>query len=231
MSRSKISLAPEGGWIIAISAVTVVIAVVISLLSKSDPGFNPGWLWLTVAASIWFLIVLNFFRDPKRTSPEGNNIVVSPADGKVIRQLTDASDSPLTPAGKLVSIFMSPLNVHVNRAPFSGRIASVEHRNGRFKSAFKDAASRENEHVEVIMDVWHGLLVTHDKLAFRQVAGFLARRIVFHPKPGDMLLTGERVGMIRFGSRVDLYLPDNVILKTKVGDRVVAGETIIGEFI
>ncbi len=218
MSGSKVSLAPEGGWIIAVSAVTVVIAVVISLLGKSD-----HWLWLTVAATVWFFMVLNFFRDPARTSPEGNNIVVSPADGKVI-YTGDASDSPLTSAGQLVSIFMSPLNVHVNRAPFSGRIASVEHRNGRYISAFKDAASRENERVEVIMDTTLG------KLAFRLVAGFLARRIVFHPKPGDMLLTGERVGMIRFGSRVDLYLPDNVKLKIKTNDRVVAGETIIGEF-
>jgi len=219
MSGLKVSLAPEGGWIIAISAVTVVIAVVISVLGKSN-----HWLWLTAAATILFFLVLNFFRDPARTSPEGNNIVISPADGKVI-YTGDASNSPLTPAGKLVSIFMSPLNVHVNRAPFSGRITSVEHRNGRFRSAFKDAASRENEHVEVIMDTNLG------KIVFRQVAGFLARRIVFHPKSGDMLLTGERVGMIRFGSRVDLYLPDNVILKTKTDDRVVAGETIIGEFI
>lgn len=219
MSRTKVSLAPEGGWIIALSGATVVIAVIISLLSNGN-----HWLWFTAGATAWFLLVLNFFRDPARTSPEGNNIVVSPADGKVIF-IGEATHSPLTPAGQLVSVFMSPLNVHVNRAPFSGRIVSVEHRSGRFKSAFKEAASRENEHVEVIMDTTLG------RLAFRQVAGFLARRIVFHPKPGDMLSTGERVGMIRFGSRVDLYLPDNVKLKTRINDRVVAGETIIGEFV
>ena len=219
MTRTKVSLAPEGVWIITLSGVTVVIAVIISLLSNGNQ-----WLWFTAGATAWFLMALNFFRDPARTSPEGNNIVVSPADGKVIF-IGEATHSPLTPAGQLVSIFMSPLNVHVNRAPFSGRIVSVEHRSGRFKSAFKEAASRENEHVEVIMDTTLG------RLAFRQVAGFLARRIVFHPKSGDMLSTGERVGMIRFGSRVDLYLPDNVKLKTRIHDRVVAGETIIGEFV
>jgi len=218
MSKVRTTLAPEGARIIIVSAILVVIAVVFSILTKGGKG-----IWLPAATSIWFLAVIQFFRDPLRVPPSSDRIIVSPADGKVI-SIGDAINSPLTPAGHRVSIFMSPFNVHVNRAPFSGLVISTKHRSGNFKSAFKPSASNENEQVEVIMETSYG------KLAFRQIAGFLARRIVFHPKPGDKLTTGQRVGMIRFGSRVDLFLPENAILKVNFGDNVTAGVTIIGEF-
>jgi phosphatidylserine decarboxylase len=218
MSKHRVGLAPEGARIIIISAILVVIAVVFSILTKGGEG-----LWLPAVTSIWFLGVVQFFRDPLRSPPSGDMIIVSPADGKII-SIGEAVNSPLTPAGTRISIFMSPFNVHVNRAPYKGTVVSAEHRNGSFKSAFKPSASHENEQVKVLMDTSYG------KLAFIQIAGFLARRIVFHPKPGDLLTTGERIGMIRFGSRVDLFLPENAILKVNNGDNVTAGVTIIGEF-
>ena len=218
MRRRKVSLAPEGIRIISVSAILVVVAVVYSLLTKDGRG-----LWVTAATSVWFLAVVYFFRDPARNTVCDDITIIAPADGKVI-SVGEAIDSPLSPPGQRVSIFMSPLNVHVNRAPFYGIVETVEHRSGRFMSAFKPSASRENEHVEVVMDTGFG------KMAFKQIAGFLARRIVFHPKPGDSLATGQRIGIIRFGSRVDLFVPDNAKLKVHLGDRVSAGETIIGEF-
>lgn len=217
MRRPKVSLAPEGFRIIFVSALLVLVAAVYSLLTNDGRG-----LWVTAATSVWFMAVVVFFRDPERITPEGDNIIVSPADGKII-SIGEAVESPLAQPGQRVSIFMSPLNVHVNRSPFSGVVKRVEHRLGRFKSAFKPVASRENEHVEVILETGAG------EMAFRQIAGFLARRIVFHPKPGDSLSTGQRVGIIRFGSRVDLFIPDEVKLKVYLGDHVAAGVTIIGE--
>lgn len=218
MHKRKVGLAPEGRRIIIISAILVVIAVVFSILT----GYGRG-LWLPAATSVWFLLVVWFFRDPVRVAPLGDKNILSPADGKII-SLGDAIDSPLTPAGNRISIFMSLWNAHVNRAPISGTIESVEHRKGRFRAAFNPSAAIENENVEVVMRTDFG------RLAFRQVAGFIARRIVFHPRKGDTLASGERVGMIRFGSRVDLFLPDRVRLKVHLGDKVTAGETIIGEF-
>lgn len=219
MSRRKVSLAHEGFRIIALSAVLVVAAVGFSLLTGGGKG-----LWLPAATSIWFLTVVFFFRDPQRIPPAGEKLIVAPADGKII-SLSDAFDSPLDPPGIRISIFMSVFNVHVNRVPFSGAVESVEHRLGKFKTAFKPSASLENERVEVILDSAHG------KLAYRLIAGLLARRIAFHPVPGDYLKTGQRMGMIRFGSRVDLFLPHNTRIDAHLGDKVTAGETIIGEFL
>jgi phosphatidylserine decarboxylase len=180
-------------------------------------------LWYQAAAAVWFLAVVHFFRDPQRFPPGGQGLILAPADGRVI-SVGDATDSPLSPPGQRISIFMSPLDVHVNRAPMGGLVTAVVHRRGRFLSAFKPDASRENEHTLASMDTAVG------EIALKQIAGFLARRIVFHPRPGDRLRSGDRIGMIRFGSRVDLFLPDLVKVRIKTGDRVTAGETRIGEF-
>ncbi len=212
-------LAPEGKTIILSSIAVFLVFVVLSAVF--------GCVALILACGllfIWVLLVLHFFRDPDRHTPQQDRTVISPADGKVISIGVSSSD-PVNPPGVRLSIFMSPLNVHVNRAPVEGTIRKVEHKNGRFLSAFKPEAERENERTIVHLDTIWGII------AFSQVAGFLARRIVFHPKQGDHVLTGQRIGMIRFGSRVDVYLPKTFDFKVGVGQRVTAGETILGEFI
>lgn len=203
-----------------VSGIIVIIAVIVSLAV----GEEGRLLWIPALAVIWFFLAAQFFRDPERFPPRTDKIILSPADGKVI-SIGEALESPLKPVGIRVSIFMSPFNVHVNRSPVDGVISSFEHKDGRFLGAFKPAASRENEQTIICMNTAFGAV------AFKQIAGFLARRIVFHPKPGDKLLAGDRVGMIRFGSRVDLFFPESVAVKVKIGQMVTAGETIIGEFV
>ena len=203
---------------IIISAVLVVVAVAFSLWREEGRG-----LWLPALAALWFLAVVQFFRDPSRATPAGERLIIAPADGKVMAAGA-AVDSPLSPSGQCVSIFMSPLNVHVNRAPVSGRVTEKIHRKGRFLSAFKAQAGRENEQTLLVLETAFGAV------AMKQVAGFLARRIICHPNPGDQLAAGARLGMIRFGSRVDLFLPGQAALRVRVGDRVKAGETIVGVF-
>jgi phosphatidylserine decarboxylase len=164
-----------------------------------------------------------FFRDPERAMPEGDNIFVSPADGKVILiQNVDEGEHIKCGAVK-VSIFMSPLNVHVNRAPCDGVVESVVHTPGKFLSAFKHEASLENENIAMLLNTKYG------KMLVRQVAGFVARRAVCRVKPGDTLKKGQRYGIIKFSSRLDVFLPKDADIKIKIGDKVKAGETVIGE--
>jgi phosphatidylserine decarboxylase len=166
--------------------------------------------------------MLYFFRDPERIAPEGDNIFVSPADGKVIFIKNVREDQHLKSDAIEVSIFMSPLNVHVNRAPCDGVVESVVHTSGKFLSAFKHEASLQNENIAMLLNTKHG------KVLVRQVAGFVARRAVCRVKPGDALEKGQRYGIIKFSSRLDVYLPKDADIKVKLGDKVKAGETIIG---
>ncbi|MGO9613720.1 MAG: phosphatidylserine decarboxylase family protein [Dissulfurispiraceae bacterium] len=163
-----------------------------------------------------------FFRDPERSIPEVDDIFVSPADGKVIL-IQKAYDDRYTEKDVLeIGIFMSPFNVHVNRAPCDGTVDSVTHTPGRFFSAFKHAASLQNENVTMV------LITRYGKIVVRQVAGFLARRAICRVKSGDILKKGDRFGIIKFSSRLDLYLPPNTAVNVKVGDPVRAGQTILG---
>lgn len=171
---------------------------------------------------VLFLFMLYFFRDPERTIPEGDNIFVSPADGRVIVVSKTYEDRHLKSSALQISIFMSPLNVHVNRASCDGTVESVLHTKGKFLSAFKPEASLQNENIAMVLDTKYG------KILVRQVAGFIARRAVCRVKPGDALKTGGRYGVIKFSSRVDIYLPDNATIMVKINDRVRAGETVIG---
>jgi phosphatidylserine decarboxylase len=164
-----------------------------------------------------------FFRDPERTVPEGENIFVAPADGKVILIQNVSEEKFLKTEAVEVSIFMSPLNVHVNRSPSDGVVESVVHTPGKFLSAFKHEASLQNENIAMVLGTKRG------RVLVRQVAGFLARRAVCRVKPGDSLGRGERYGIIKFSSRLDIYLPQNTQIRVKLGDRVKAGETVIGE--
>jgi len=204
---------------------------------KLAPEGNPfilgflGLTLLTVLFAPWgallpfvlTLFMVYFFRDPERRIPEEKNVLVSPADGKVILIQKVSEDKFLKGDAVEVSIFMSPFNVHVNRAPYDGVVEDVVHTSGRFLSAFKHEASLQNENIAMLLATRYG------KILVRQVAGFLARRAVCRVKAGDSLQKGERYGIIKFSSRLDIYLPKEVQIKVKLGDRVKAGETVIGE--
>ena len=206
-------LAPEG-WPFVLGG--AAFAVVVYLLWPRGTPLAALGLLLALF-SLWF------FRNPERTPPPGAGNVVSPADGRIVY----AGDSPpgryLAAAGKRVSIFMSPFDVHVNRAPVSGRVASVRYHKGEFHVASVDKASLMNEQNGVAVVTPGGQTVT-----YVQIAGMLARRIVCDLKEGDEVRQGQRVGMIRFGSRLDLYLPAEARLSVAPGDRARAGETVIG---
>ncbi len=162
------------------------------------------------------LFVAFFFRDPERLIPADEAVVVSPADGKIVGIAVE-------PLGiNRVSIFLSLFNVHINRAPIAGEVESVRYVPGKFKVAFDAAASAQNE--QNVLVIRRG----SDRIRFSQIAGILARRIVCWKKPGDPVRQGERVGLIRFGSRVDIFLPENVTLLVKLGDKVQGGASIIG---
>jgi len=170
---------------------------------------------------LFFLFSLWFFRNPDRNTPEGERLIVSPADGKVV-EIVDTEDDYVGTARK-VSIFMSVFNVHVNRIPMGGTVRSIDHQAGRFRAAMQPEASFENERTTITLEN------AQMRLKFAQVAGLIARRIVCRLEPGQVVMTGAPFGMIKFGSRVDLWMPRSVELRVAVGDRVTAGETVVGE--
>jgi phosphatidylserine decarboxylase len=183
----------------------------------------PRWMPLAAAGVLFTLFSLWFFRSPDRTPPAGDGLVVSPADGKVVY----CGDAPpgryAAAAGKRVSVFMSPLDVHVNRAPVTGRVASVKYNPGKFHAANVEKASLLNEQNGVEIVTAGGRSVT-----YVQIAGGTARRSGCAVKAGDEARIGQRVGMIRFGSRLDVYFPPDAQLRVALGDRVRAGETVLG---
>jgi len=173
-------------------------------------------------AFAFFLFSLGFFRDPERVTPTGENLIISPADGKVVA-ICPENDEFVGKATR-VSIFMSIFNVHVNRIPFSGTVHSVDYSKGRFLAAMKPESSFENERNTIELE--NGKI----KLKFTQVAGLIARRIIAYLKVNDEVQTGQRFGLIMFGSRVDLLVPETVNLKVRIGAKVSAGCSVIGEF-
>lgn len=192
--------------------------------------------WETLAWPLGALVlgILAFFRDPERVTPQGDNLVVSPADGLVtlIRQVEpprelvqeDGSGTPGLPAGPMtrISIFMSVFDVHINRAPIGGTVRRVVYIPGKFMNADLDKASDENERQHLLIERGDGV-----KIGFTQIAGLVARRIVPFVKPGDMLAAGQRFGLIRFGSRVDVYLPAGTEPAVLIGQKTIAGETVL----
>lgn len=182
--------------------------------------------YLAIPFGLFFCFVAYFFRDPERTPPANSDSLVSPADGTII-EIEELQSNPfINGPSKKIGIFMSPLNVHVNRAPADGVVNVVNYRPGKFLIAKREKASEDNERNAVVLQCdWK-----NEQIAFVQIAGFIARRIVCYVKPGDRLRKGERFGMIRFGSRVDLYLPTQSSVAVKKGDVVKAGETIIALF-
>ena len=178
-------------------------------------GFSALFLLLT-------LFTIYFFRNPERTPPADERAVVAPADGTVI-VVERVPRTPLGCEALKISIFMSVFSVHINRVPYSGRIVELIHSPGRFFDARDERASCENERNQVMIETAGGV-----RLAFVQIAGLIARRIICYPKVGDILERGKRYGLIRFGSRVDVYLPVGVTPLVKLGDKTVSGETVLG---
>jgi phosphatidylserine decarboxylase len=172
---------------------------------------------------ILFIFTYNFFQDPERKTPGGENNVISPADGTVIKIDDTVEDMYIKGPAKVISIFMSPVNVHVNRIPISGNVGYFEYVKGEYFAAFEDKASLKNEQTHI------GIEGAKGKVFFKQIAGFIARRIVANLKVGDSVIAGKRFGMIKFGSRVDVFVPAGAGLKVTLNQKTVAGETILAE--
>jgi phosphatidylserine decarboxylase len=210
-SERKIPIAKEGQrFIIPLAVISLIFWV---LCFTALAGF---FSFLT-------LLVISFFRDPERSSPPGEKAVLSPADGKIIQVEPCWEERLLKGPTLKVSIFMSLFNVHVNRIPLSGRIIETSYQAGKFIRANLDKASTTNEQNALLMETPEGT-----RLLFVQIAGLIARRIVCWVKKGDAVERGCRFGMIRFGSRVDIYLPENTQMQTQIGQKVLGGQTILG---
>lgn len=187
------------------------------LIAGGLVGFKlywPGAIFLLLS-----VLVLNFFRDPDRTIPADPDAIVSPADGRIVQVQEESYEGRRV---RRVSIFMSPLDVHVNRSPIAGTLQEVSYRKGSFRIASQDRVSIENEQNVFTVQGEQGPVVV------KQIAGILARRIVFWKRSGDRLQRGERVGMIKFGSRIDVLFEPAVELRVRVGERVRAGSGILG---
>ena len=173
---------------------------------------------------ILFLFSLNFFRDPKRNIPMDEKLIISPADGKVVK-VSEINDPEVGESAKLVSIFLNVFSVHVNRVPIDGTVASVERKSGEFLAAFDHKASDENEQVVTVLENKSG------KYKIKQIAGLIARRILCYANVGSKMHKGGRLGFIRFGSRTDLIMPAHVDVHVVVGQKVTGSETVIAKII
>ena len=180
-----------------------------------------GWTKVAVLLGVIAAFMAFFFRDPDRSAPVTAGAILAPADGRVT-DVRSALNDPFVGAAQAVSIFLSPLDVHVNRSPLAGLVIGVEYRPGAKLPAYRPEASEQNERTTISIQGETARVVV------RQIAGVLARRIVCRVRPGDKLLSGERFGLIKFGSRTDLIVPAAVRLLVKAGDRVRGGETVMG---
>ncbi len=211
MFRSVLKIAPEGFPIILLITYAGWVLALI------------GWTYLSLVFAAFALFNLYFFRDPERAIPSASNVVVSPADGKVVDISEEVEPYFSSGKKKRISIFLSILDCHVNRFPISGKVLDRKREKGKFKLAFKPEASVNNERLATLVESSNG-----DKFVVVQITGFLARRIVSYAEKGRYFDTGERFGIIRYGSRVDLFIPgDRFDLEVSVGDKVKAGETIV----
>ncbi len=181
-------------------------------------------LWLLAfVLTLLVLWVAYFFRDPERTGERGDRLVISPADGRVIDISEVDEPSFLKGRAIRISVFMNVFNVHVNRYPVSGNVAYVQYNEGKFLNAAADKASLENEQMSI------GVQTAKHKVLFRQIAGLIARRIVTYSQVGDTASQGDRMGLIRFGSRVDVFVPVGSTVKVKLGQKPQAGTTVLAE--
>jgi phosphatidylserine decarboxylase len=211
-----VNVAREGLPFILVATAVAVGTFALALMRRSWP------LWLAaVLLTVIALWVAYFFRDPERTGERGDALVISPADGRIV-MITDV-DEPSFVHGKAtrISIFMNIFNVHVNRYPVSGTVRYVHYNPGKFINAAADKASLDNEQMSV------GLETRGVRVLVRQIAGAIARRIVTYSKEGDAARQGERFGIIRFGSRVDVFVPTTSAVRVKIGEKTTAGTTLL----
>jgi phosphatidylserine decarboxylase len=189
-----------------------IIAIIFYFVFRSTSAL--AWLYSSAFTFYLGLAIMLFFRDPERKIPEGEKLLLAPADGKIIR--IDNEGNPE------ISIFLSVFNVHVNRSPVNGVIKSVNFHKGKFLAAFKPGAMTDNQRNEIEIETDKGIVRMH------QVTGAIARRTICNKKPGDKVAAGDRIGLIRFGSRVDLFFPAGVNVDIKLNQKVRAGETKLG---
>jgi phosphatidylserine decarboxylase len=213
-------MAPEG-WPFILTGWALVVVAALAI------GRYGPWLWLAEAPlilmAVWLLV---FFRDPLRAGPRGDGLVLAPADGKIVDVASVHEPMFLKAEATRISIFMNVFDVHVNRYPISGQVELTHYNKGLFLHAAAEKASLENEQSSV------GIRGPHGPLLVRQIAGLIARRIVTDSKVGDRVTQGSRLGMIRFGSRVDVFLPSSArpTVRVAVGDRVTVGASVLAEY-
>lgn len=211
----------EGKKIIPIAV--LIIGLLYALLYWLIP-FQIVQILLAVAAVIFLILVVRFFRDPEFEVVGKNGEIIAPADGKVVVIEETVENEYLKEKRIQVSIFMSPLNVHVNRSPVDGVVSYFKHHPGKFLVAWHPKSSTDNERTSIGLKLPNGV-----EIMMRQVAGAVARRICFYSKTGDSVVQGEKFGFIRFGSRIDLYLPLDAKIKVKIGDISYGGKTVVAE--
>ena len=209
----------EGGES-TIGVVAGIWAIVTLIWRRST---TPLTTLLFAPVTVVFLLVLYFFRDPNRTPTQGEGLVVSPGDGEIVSIVTEKEMRYLNKDVIRVSIFLSVFDVHVQRVPIAGIVRQIQHQPGKFLQAFRPEASEVNEYIAMVIDTPYG------EVLVKQIAGILARRCVNYVNEGDTLTTGQRFGLIRFSSRVDLFLPPDANLLIEVGDKVNGGITPIAQ--
>ncbi len=220
LTQPELVLAREGYSLIAAAAAVALVLLAIGLVFG-------GWTWiLAFVGAVLLGFVVWFFRDPVRTVPESaSGLLLAPADGKVVEIVTEEEPLYLKGASQRVSIFLSPLNVHVNRSPADGVVEYERYVPGDYLVAWHPKASEKNERSEVGLRHSSGT-----RILFKQIAGAVARRIVYDAPVGKTMKAGERYGIVKFGSRMDVAVPPHVQLTVTLGQRTVAGETVIGHF-
>lgn len=217
MKDKKYMLAPEGK--------KILISLLLLSLLLGITGYYYNYQILIILYFIsGFLLIFscNFFRDPIRNSPSDTSLIVSPADGKVVR-IDEVNDNKVGKNSTRISIFLNVFNVHVNRTPLTAEIEEVSYKVGNFKAAFDHKASDENERTNILFSA--------DNFNFRvlQIAGLIARRIHCYAEVDKEMIKGDRLGFIMFGSRTDIIFPNSIEIKVKIGEKVKGGETIIGK--
>jgi len=220
-----VSIRKEGSYpIIGLTLCATLLSIISSIYLSTPLKYAVLLNWVLV------MLVINFFRDPDRNVPPDSRSIIAPADGKIIDITPVREESYLRSDAIRVSIFMSVFDVHVNRAPVEGRIDFVDYRKGRFAAAYREDASAGNEQLLLgFLTIDRGEEGEREfKIMIKLIAGYLARRILFFKSLRDPVKQGERIGMIKFGSRVEVYLPPQWQIMVKKGERVRAGETVVG---